>query len=313
MWFDRLSSDANFLHISREKLYRHKGCKCPPEFEGEHCEYVKGMAPTSNKGSDAERAYIVDSVTVDAKFSPAMTSEHTKNSKELSAKEEEDSVNEAFVFKAPPAAVVVVASENDESKPSMPSHSKTSIDNSILQSISITQSQQTAPSSNTEISTPLYNHNSTPTTSNKSQGGSIFGLTISIMGITLFGTALLLRARRQRKLLSRIIQQHSQPHLASLDRNNYTDETPIRVRIMAEDEGNELELDEVLGIDDDVVSIGECSLEEIELEDGESTTTYGQYLRNISEEFVGSEDGDVSEDGGESSGSSSSYFPSIFA
>ena len=268
------------------------------------------MAPASNKGSDAERAYIVDSVTVDAKFSPAMTSEHTKNSKELSAKEE-DSVNEAFVFKAPPAVVVVVASENDESKPSLPSHSKASIDNSILQSNSITQSQQTAPSSNTEISTPLYNHNSTPTTSNKSQGGSIFGLTISIMGITLFGTALLLRARRQRKLLSRIIQQHSQPHLASLDRNNYTDETPIRVRIMAEDEGNELELDEVLGIDDDVVSIGECSLEEIELEDGESTTTYGQYLRNM--EFVGSEDGDVSEDGGESSGSSSSYFPSIFA
>eukprot|EP00956_Cyclotella_meneghiniana_P028869 scaffold68417_cov23-Cyclotella_meneghiniana.AAC.1 len=71
---------------------------------------------------------------------------------------------------------------------------------------------------------------------------------------------------------------------------------------MAEDEKNELELDEVLGDDDDVVSIGECSLEEIELEDGQNGT-YRDYLRNIDEEF---EESDVSENG-------EGRFPSIFA
>ena len=38
------------------------------------------------------------------------------------------------------------------------------------------------------------------------------------------------------------------------------------MRVFAADENNELQLDEVLGENDDVISIGECSLEEIELE-----------------------------------------------
>jgi hypothetical protein len=186
------------------------------------------------------------------------------------------------------------------------SHSK----NSILQSNNVVAIQQPTKSVTQPIqSITASTANNTHSTKNTPNPGSVIGLIISVLGITLFGTAILLRNRRQRQQRSKIIHNHtSANHLASLDRNNYTDETPIRVRIMAEDEDNDLELDEVLGEDDDVVSIGECSLEEIELEesgvDG-AVTTYGEYLRNISDEF---------EDGERSSGSEGSgYFPNIFA
>jgi hypothetical protein len=74
-------------------------------------------------------------------------------------------------------------------------------------------------------------------------------------------------------------------------------------------------LDEVLGEDDDVVSVGECSLEEIELEDNGGVGTYGEYLRNISDEF-GCEGQGVEVDvdiGDEMTEQSSGYFPNIFA
>ena len=267
--------------------YRHKGCKCPPEFEGEHCEYAKGMSPSSQKGSDSDRAYITD-ISVDS--SPALTMSHAKNSKELSATDEEGTlpvqtgVHES-VSMAPPTEAEPV------------SHSKSS----VLQSNNVVIAQST-PKIEHAPSIDPFNHKS----SDKPNTGSVFGLIISCLGITLFGTALLVRSRRQRQLKRRIVHDHSSQHLASLDRNNYTDETPIRVRIMAEDEDSELELDEVLGEDDDVVSIGECSLEEIELEENMS---YGEYLRNISDDFEG--------EGGDCVGSekeqSSGYFPNIFA
>lgn len=35
---------GNILHQS-SKYSTHSGCRCPPEFEGPHCEYLKGMSP----------------------------------------------------------------------------------------------------------------------------------------------------------------------------------------------------------------------------------------------------------------------------
>ncbi len=60
--------------------------------------------------------------------------------------------------------------------------------------------------------------------------------------------------------------------------------------MFAADENNELQLDEVLGENDDVMSIGECSLEEIELEGDGCTSNYAEYLRCISDDFSGPSD-----------------------
>ena len=81
--------------------------------------------------------------------------------------------------------------------------------------------------------------------------------------------------------------------MAALDCDNYHDETPIRVRVFAEDENNELQLHEVLGENDDVMSIGECSLEEIELEGDGCTSNYAEYLRCISDDFSGPSDSET--------------------
>ena len=225
---------------------------------------------------------------------------HMKNSKEMTANDKEGTLLVAPAVVDDPAANVIAMAPPSVAKtePSTPTHSKNSIAGSIPAK-STTDIPKTPPTLNSSFSPP------TTVATNKTDPGSIIGLIISVMGITLFGTALFIRSRRQRKLRSGISNQHSAQVLASLDRNNYTDETPIRVRILAEDERNELELDEVLGDDDDVVSIGECSLEEIELEDGQHGTdgTYGEYLRNIS---TGFEESNVSE-------GSEGQFPSIFA
>lgn len=216
---------------------------------------------------------------------------HVKNSKEMTANDEDGTWPIAPAVVDDPANVIAMAPPAVvKTEPSKPTHSKNSVTGSI----------PAKPIANTP-KTSSFSPPVTAVSSKSTDPGSIIGLIISVMGITLFGTALFMRSRRQRKLRSGISDQPSQV-LASLDRNNYTDETPIRVRIMAEDEKNELELDEVLGDDDDVVSIGECSLEEIELEDGQNGT-YRDYLRNIDEEF---EESDVSENG-------EGRFPSIFA
>lgn len=275
------------------QFYRHKGCKCPAEFEGEHCEYVKGMAPSSQKESDnSNRAYVTDVSAVAVESSPALTSSHSKNSKEMAASNEEGT--------APNQSTVSVKDTSTTDTTTIVSEPISHSKNSILQSDNVIAIQHPSKSVTQPIqsitASTASNTQSTPNTPNP---GSVIGLIISVLGITLFGTAILLRNRRQRQQRSKIIHNHSANHLASLDRNNYTDETPIRVRIMAEDEDNDLELDEVLGEDDDVVSIGECSLEEIELEESgvDGTTTYGEYLRNISDEFEDGERGSGSEGG----------------
>jgi len=277
-----------FRHLTLIALLSHLGCKCPPEFEGDHCEYVKGMAPTINKEPSSERtpADELAAVTVElapahdnqaAESSPSLTIDHIKNSKELPVSDGDG--------QTPVHSTVWNTSSSSEP-------ASNSVTNPVLQS-------------NTILTTHNIGsfHDFTPNASSKQKTGSIIGLTISIMGISLFGLAILLRNRRQRKLRSRIVSNHSEQYIASLDRNNYTDETPIRVKIVAEDEQNELELDEILGEDDDVVSIGECSLEEIELEDG-AVGNYREYLRNISDEFDGSNTDDEKEQ---------SNFPNIFA
>lgn len=136
------------------------------------------------------------------------------------------------------------------------------------------------------------------------------------MGITLFGTFMAIRKRKQRKL--RTSHNAAPNHLACLNRENYQDETPIRVRICPEDD-NVVELDEIMGEEDDVVSIGECSLEEIELDD-EVGGNYAEYLRGISDDFGGYDDrvigGELEkireEDEEEVQSGSGGYFPNIF-
>jgi ATP-dependent Zn protease len=264
------------------------------------------MAPSSQKGTDnanVDRAYVADvsvSAVVTAESSPALTSSHNKNSKEMP----DQSLSSASVSNNEDVPTKTTIIEDEPI-----SHSK----NSVLQSNNMITIQQPTKSVTQPIqSITANNNNNSKNNAHSTNPGSIIGLIISVLGITLFGTAILLRNRRQRQQRSKINHNHtSSNHLASLDRNNYTDETPIRVRIMAEDENNDLELDEVLGEEDDVVSIGECSLEEIELEesgvDGVGCGTYGEYLRNISDEF---EEGGERSDG---SDGSAGYFPSIFA
>ena len=60
----------------------HQGCKCPPEFEGEHCEYVKGTAPKMVNESDSGRKVANETAF---EYSTDITEEHTKKSEELPA------------------------------------------------------------------------------------------------------------------------------------------------------------------------------------------------------------------------------------
>ena len=67
-----------------------------------------------------------------------------------------------------------------------------------------------------------------------------------------------------------------------LDRACYQDETPIRVRVMGELEG--VENNDIGYVDDDDLhSISECSLEEIELGDNADANNYREYLQNVND------------------------------
>ena len=187
------------------------------------------MSPSGQKGWDSDRAY-----NTEAEISPAFAISHTKNSKEMSATDEDGALPVQSTVEETTESVSMAPPTEAEPV----SHSKSS----VLQSNNVVIVQSTPKIEHAPSIDPI-NHKS----ADKPNTGSVFGLIISCLGITLFGTALLIRSRRQRQLKHRIVHDHTSQHLASLDRNNYTDETPIRVRIMAEDEDNELELDEVLG------------------------------------------------------------------
>ncbi|KAL3797675.1 hypothetical protein HJC23_013507 [Cyclotella cryptica] len=261
----------------------HKGCKCPPEFEGEHCEYVRGMAPKVVKEEHSERTVANKTAS---EYSPALIAEHTKTSEELAAPSDtgsfpvQNAASDGFeTSKNVVPELIVTPSESLAAKP-------------LLQSNTFTTTPK-PPSK--RVAPPVVQIENTTTVSNHAYAGSIAGLTISLMGITVFAGAILVRNRRQRKLRKsrNASNVHTGQHLASLDRDNYHDETPIRVRVLAEDENNELQLDEVLGEDDDVMSIGECSLEEIELEGDGCSSNYAEYLRGISDDFVGYSDSEI--------------------
>lgn len=168
----------------------HSGCHCPPEFEGPHCEYLKGMTPITFK--------------------------------ELHLK----------VAHATPTNDVVKAE-------------------TVM----------------TPITPAKGNESMTPQNSGLFANFAIFlGIAMSVFGVAFLAN----RQRRSRRNISLV-----------LDRHSYKDETPIRVRIMGELESLEMAIDDGHVDDDDVHSISECSLEEIEFEDNDVATNYREYLQNI--------------------------------
>jgi hypothetical protein len=270
-------------HCISASTNSHKGCKCPPEFEGEHCEYLKGFAPVASvepdvvkKEEESQRTYVEPAVPSSASVvaSEALTEEHMKASEELAAPHNsypkntyaspDDSVFHAKTYlpkdtTSTTAAIpnVPMPTENSAvTKPKLPS--VTSVPPSTLM-------QKTALDDN------------------NSSSGSIVGLLLAITGLTAFALAVVTRKRKQQRIRGRSIAFPEQ-HLASLDRDNYQDETPIRVRVMSDEEEDRLELDEVMGEDDDVVSIGECSLEEIELDFDGVASNYREYLEGVRDE-----------------------------
>ena len=88
--------------------------------------------------------------------------------------------------------------------------------------------------------------------------------------MSIFGLAFLAR------LWHRSNREKTSGHM--LGRSSYIDETPIRVRDMAEAEC--LENGEHVD-DEDLYSVSECSLEEIELDDNEVANNYREYLKSI--------------------------------
>mmetsp|Transcript_30251 Transcript_30251/g.63784 ORF Transcript_30251/g.63784 Transcript_30251/m.63784 type:complete len:341 (-) Transcript_30251:3416-4438(-) len=105
-------------------------------------------------------------------------------------------------------------------------------------------------------------------------GAGIFASVAILFGIALsiFGVAIMRRRKR-------FLETHAQ--MANmLDRESHHDETPIRVKIMGELETLD-HCENGYYDEDDLHSIGECSLEEIELEDNEVASNYREYLAQI--------------------------------
>jgi hypothetical protein len=288
---------STIFYLMLHYFFSHKGCACPPEFEGIHCEFLKDSSlDTSEQEVETEEsAQIEESAPIQTEESASIQTEdsastQTEESAEQNNLDENEASTEDISLDAPVPPDESVSplnhsKESNEAKlpvddenilPVAPSHDKTPPiiedqplvhdqsnkappvpDNTLIDLESA--SKETMPSST------MMNGNIIGSTTETNQlGGSTIAL-ISLTGVALIVG--LLAHRRIRKHRRRNLEQHF------VLGDNYRDETPIRVQVLSELEQPN-ELDEVLGMgeyenDDDMRSIterSESSLEEIELD-----------------------------------------------
>ncbi|KAL7542402.1 hypothetical protein ACHAXR_013405 [Thalassiosira sp. AJA248-18] len=153
----------------------------------------------------------------------------------------------------PNALSVHLKTSTDKVAPTSPNKDGVDV-KAVLPPILAVQDSSNIPTQNTDI---LVNV------------GIFVGIAMSIFGIAIL-------AKHQRRV------RRNRSDRFMLDRVGYVDETPIRVRIMGELESLENGYDD----DEDLHSISECSLEEIEFEDNSVANSsvednYREYLQNI--------------------------------
>jgi len=291
------------VHFDESNDYStHKGCACPPEFEGDHCEFLRtkplDVSEQEVEAVESQEIEAEESQEIAAEESQEVEAEETtdQNDPEENKTSTEDS---ALAAPAPPTEEEPVAPLN-HSKES--NESNLPVTNENVQAEAPTHHDKTPPVQDQPLSNndppvqdqpPSKNAPPAPdntlidlesvskeaipietiTQSNKGStvetnqlGGSIIVLISLTCAALIIG---LLSYRRMRKRTHRKLENH----FALGD--NYKDETPIRVQVLSELEQPN-ELDEVLGLDarsveyeddDDMITErSECSLEEIELD-----------------------------------------------
>lgn len=120
-----------------------------------------------------------------------------------------------------------------------------------------------------EIMTPLL---STQNASTPTEATGVFPAVGIFVGIAMFVFGVAIMAQHRRRSRKDRVRRDM------LDRESYRDETPIRVRIMGELEGLESGGDRYFD-DEDLGSVSECSLEEIELEDDPVADNFREYFQ----------------------------------
>ena len=266
--------------------FSHKGCGCPPEFEGEHCEFLreKGeVEPIKQNNQEESKTSTTEDVAIAAPATPA------EAATPVETEPAPLDVDVAATTVTPEPIELPVAPLN-HAKESKESNTPVTT-NQNVQAQSFTQHDKTPPiqvqvpstaarpdSDNTlDLESapketipfePIRLSSSESTAETNQLGGPIIAL-ISLTGVALIIG--LISYRRMRK------RNHRQRENHFVLGDNYKDETPIRVQVFSELEQPN-ELDEVLGLDagsveyeddDDFLterSLSDQSLEEIELE-----------------------------------------------
>lgn len=267
--------------------FSHKGCGCPPEFEGDHCEFLrkKGQVEESIEQNNQEESKT--STTEDVAIAAPATPAETATPVETEPAPLDVDVAATTVTPEPielPVAPLNHAKESKESN--MPATNENVQAQSFTQHDKTPSIQEQPPSTtagpdsdNTLLDLesapketipfePIRLSSSESTAETNQLGGPIIAL-ISLTGVALIIG--LISYRRMRK------RNHRQRENHFVLGDNYKDETPIRVQVLSELEQPN-ELDEVLGLDagsveyeddDDFLterSLSDQSLEEIELE-----------------------------------------------
>jgi len=263
--------------------FRHKGCACPPEFEGDHCEFLR----TKPLDVSEQEVEAVESQEIEAEESQEIAAEESQEiaaeeSQEVEAEETTDqndpeenktsTEDSALAAPAPPTEEEPVAPLN-HSKES--NESNLPVTNENVQAEAPTHHDKTPPVQDQPLSNndppvqdqpPSKNAPPAPdntlidlesvskeaipieTITQSNKGSSVetnqLGGSIIVM-ISLTCAALIIGLLSYRRMRKRN-HRKLENHFALGD--NYKDETPIRVQVLSELEQPN-ELDEVLGLD----------------------------------------------------------------
>jgi len=272
-----------------EMLSTHNGCHCPPEFEGPHCEYLRDTT-ISNK-----HVHEKDSASAPQKNPHPGTSTDEESKQDLPSEPELGQENDNIIEAAPQAPVTIQQASTKkhnshtvapESVAPVASEIKAVLEEEDTKRESLIPVQDKAikypasapgadpvspPALHSVQATSISSLGSMPSNNNGgfSIPGSLGGFALVIVAIAV----ITLRAKRQ-KLRKEM-----------LDRDTYKDETPIHLHMFGE-------LERIAGTDDvgyedeeDLHSVSECSLEEVELELDDTnknlSNEYRQYLTHI--------------------------------